>query len=43
MYDFETEYRRIFEMPLEEIKEDILKNDSAIFANNRKWNDRRCL
>lgn len=24
MYDFETEYRRIFETPLEEIKEDIL-------------------
>lgn len=23
MYDFETEYRRIFETPLEEIKEDI--------------------
>ncbi len=35
MYDFETEYRRIFETPLEEIKEDIFFR--ADNFENEKW------
>ena len=35
MYDFETEYRRIFETPLEEIKEDIFFG--ADNFENEKW------
>ncbi len=35
MYDFETEYRRIFEIPLEEIKEDIFFR--ADNFQNEKW------
>ena len=35
MYDFETEYRRIFETPLEEIKKDIFFR--ADNFENEKW------
>ncbi len=35
LYDFETEYRRIFETPLEEIKEDIFFR--ADNFENEKW------
>ncbi len=35
MYDFEVEYRRIFETPLEEIKEDIFFR--ADNFQNEKW------
>ena len=35
MYDFEAEYRRIFETPLEEIKEDIFFR--ADNFQNEKW------
>ena len=35
MYDFETEYHRIFETPLEEIKEDIFFR--ADNFENEKW------
>ena len=35
MYDFETEYRRIFETPLEEIKEDIFFRVDNF--QNEKW------
>lgn len=38
MYDFETEYRKIFEMPLEEIKEDIFFRVDN-FQNERWYGD----